>query len=269
MNIRSQILGQNGLAKSPLVCIKNPKGARSDDLMSIRVQRQESRQVDTRLERRFSLVSEKSRVSRDRGAHDVQLLNVCGAGAMVTSTFEPALWERLELHLGEHGTIDCSVVWIKNGRIGLEFAVETRLDCAEDEQASLLREVIHRHFPEVHFEAPDRPEARTSDEHRQEFRHAFAWSGTLHCEYGSTPARLRNISPDGALIETSFELMAGAEPFLDLGAAGSIAGTIVWAEGNQSGLKFHRRFDVGLLARAKPELVGRANNIIQFGSPRR
>ena len=265
MNIRSQIHGQVGLAESPLVRVKSPKGARADDLLSIRVLRHESRQADSRLERRFPLVSEKSKVCRERAAHEVQLLNLCSAGAMITAPFEPALFERLALHLGEHGTVDCSVVWVKNGRIGLEFAKETRLDCPEDEQGAVLREVILRHFPDTEFEAAEHVDPQ---DHRGEYRHAFVWSGTLHCEYGSTPARLRNISPDGAMIETSFELAAGAEPFLDLGAAGSIFGTIVWADGNQSGLRFHERFDVGLLARAKPELSGAGGNIIQFGSNR-
>ena len=263
MNIRSHIHGQVGLAESPLVRVKSPKGARADDLLSIRVLREQSRQADSRLERRFPLVSEKSQVCRDRAAHEVQLLNLCSAGAMIAASFEPALWERLELHLGEHGSIDCSVVWIKNGRIGLEFAKETRLDCPEDEQALLLREVILRHFPQAQFETVEHPD---SDEHRHEFRHALVWSGTLHCEYGSTPARLRNISADGAMIETAFELAAGAEPFLDLGAAGSIFGTIIWADGNQSGLRFHERFDIKLLARAKPELSTAGRNIVQFGS---
>jgi hypothetical protein len=265
MNIRSQIYGQNGLAESPLVCVKSPKGARADELLSIRVRREQSRQADTRTERRFPLVSEKTQVSRERATHDVQLLNLCSAGAMITAAFEPMLWDRVELHLGEHGMIDCSVVWIRNGRIGLEFARETRLDCAEDEQAALIGEVIHRHFPEAVFEAAHDLDEPDSDEHRHEFRHAFIWSGTLHCEYGSTPARLRNISPDGAMIETSFELAARAEPYLDLGEAGSVFGTIIWAEGNQSGLKFHERFDMSRLAYAKPKLSGDSENVVRFG----
>jgi PilZ domain len=269
MNIRSQVFGQNGLAESPLVCVKSPKGARADELLSIRVRREHSRHADTRQERRYPLVSEKTQVGSKRATHDIQLLNVCSAGAMITAPFEPALWDRLELHLGEHGTIDSSVVWIKNGRIGLEFARETRLDCAQDAQGSLLREVIHRHFPEAEFEAREVQETRDPDENRHEFRHAFIWSGTLHCEYGSTPARLRNVSPDGALIETSFELAPGADPFLDLGKAGSVFGTIVWSKGNHSGLKFHERFDITRLANARPHLRSDAGNVVRFGPPRR
>lgn len=268
MNIRSQVYGHTGLAESPLVCVKKPKGARADDLLSIRVKREECRQADTRLERRFPLISEKTQITRERSAHEVQLLNVCSAGAMIGASFEPLLWDRLELHLGEHGAVDCSVVWIRNGRIGLEFDRETRLDCAEDEQGALLREIIRRHFPQTEFEAPPALEAEDSNENRSEFRHVFVWSGTLHCEYGSTAARLRNISPDGAMIETSFELAAGAEPFLDLGEAGSVFGTIMWTEGHHAGLKFHERFDMSRLAYAKPGLTG-DGSIVSFGAHKR
>ncbi len=266
MNIRSQIYGQRGPAESPLVRAKKPNGVRADDLLSIPVRREQSRQADTRLERRYPLVSEKTQVDSDCAAHEVQLLNICSAGAMITAAFEPTLWDRLELHLSEHGVIDCSVVWIKNGRVGLEFARETRLDCAEDDQGALLREVILRHFPEAEFHGRADLEAPDSSENRGEFRHPFVWSGTLHCEYGSTAARLRNVSPDGAMVETSFELAPGAEPYLDLGEAGSVFGTIVWAEGNQSGLKFHERFDMSRLVYAKPQLSSDGETVVRIKS---
>ena len=266
MNIRSKIYGQSGPAESPLVCVKSPTGARADDMLSIPVVRQQSRHSDTRLEHRFPLAGETTTVTRRGSEHDVRVVNVCGGGAMITAAFEPVLWEPLELHLGEHGTVECSVIWMKHGRLGLEFANETRVDCEEDEQGALVREVIRRHFPEARFETPSEVEAADSDEHRGELRHPFVWSGTLHCEYGSTPAQLRNISPDGAMVETSFELTAGAEPYLDLGEAGSIFATVVWSIGDQSGLKFHVPFDMGRLAHAKPELSNDGADLIRFGS---
>ena len=79
---------------------------------------------------------------RDGKLHEVRVVNVCGGGAMITAAFSPMLWEQLQLNLGEHGSVLCSVIWIRNGRLGLEFAEETRLDCADDEQAALVREVI-------------------------------------------------------------------------------------------------------------------------------
>jgi hypothetical protein len=267
MNIRSKIFGQNGPAESPLVCVKTPKGVRPDELLSIPVAREQSRHADTRAEHRFPLAGETSVVLRGEAEHDVRIVNVCGGGAMITAAFEPMLWERLVLHLGEHGTVECSVIWIKHGRIGLEFAEATRLDLPEDERAALVRDVVLRHFPEARFETPKHIAASDEDEeeHRSGARVPFIWSGTLHCEYGSTPARLRNISPTGAMIETSFELAPGAEPYLDLGEAGSLFGTIVWAQGDQSGLKFHERFDMARLAHAKPELSAESASLVRFG----
>ena len=84
--------------------------------------------------------------------HDVQLINVSGGGAMISADFEVLPWDRLDLHLGDHGTIECAVLWVKDGRLGLEFAQETRLDCSADEQAELLRDVIKRNFPEAEFD---------------------------------------------------------------------------------------------------------------------
>lgn len=265
MNIREKIFGQEGLVESPLVRVKNPRGATADALLSIPVLRQQARTSDTRLEYRFLLAGETTTVTRKGAVHDVRLVNVCGGGAMITAGFEPALWERLELNLGEHGSVECSVIWMRQGRLGLEFAHETRLGCDEDEQGELLREVIHRHFPEAQFEAPVPAEEADEHEHRRELRHPFFWSGTLHCEYGSTPVRLRNISPEGAMIETSFEMAPGAEPYLDLGEAGSIFGTIVWAAGDQSGLEFHERFDLALLARTKPQLSAGSAPLVRLG----
>src|SRR6185312_4754020 len=87
--------------------------------------------------------------------------NLSGGGAMLACGFELKLWDRLQLHLGENGTIDCAVRWLKGDRVGLEVAHETRLDCSADEQAVLLREVIARSFPEVEFEVS--PEAAPAD----------------------------------------------------------------------------------------------------------
>ena len=72
-------------------------------------------------------------------SHAVQLVNLSGGGAMVAADFAPMLWDRVELHLGENGTVECAVRWLKGGRIGLEFAHETRLDCSADEQPRCLR----------------------------------------------------------------------------------------------------------------------------------
>ena len=172
-------------------------------------------------------------------AHSVKLVNLSGGGAMVAADFEPMLWDRVELHLGENGTVECAVRWIKGGRIGLEFAHETRLDCSADQQAAVLREVIARTFPDLEFEVPAEPAAPVvleNGDQRADGRHPLIWSGVIHHDFQSCPVRLRNISETGAMIECNGPLHVGAEPLLELGEGVSIFTTVAWIVGDQAGL---------------------------------
>src|SRR5258705_12128377 len=240
MNIRSKIFG-NGKDgdDSPLVQSKKPKGAKADALHSIAVAREVTRKADTRDEDRHRLPDEQVRVTYKDGDYEVQLVNLSGGGAMVACDFEPKLWDRLQLHLGENGTIDCAVRWIKGDRIGLEFAHETRLDCSADKQAAVLREVIVRSFPDIEFEAPaETVETPDYDEQRDGRRHPLIWSGMIHHDFDSTQIRLRNISSTGAMIECSAPLRVGAEPLLELGDHVQIETNVARVFGDTAGLRF-------------------------------
>ena len=256
MNIRAKIFGGKE-DESPLVQAKSPKGARADELNSIAVRREETRRADTREGDRHRLPDEQVRVSRDGAMHDVQLINLSGGGAMIAGPFEPMLWEQVELHLGEHGMIECAVRWIRGGRLGLEFAHETRLDCSPGERASVLRAVIARSFPDVEIEAPPAAvaESPVSDEHRGDRRHPLIWSGVLHHDFQSTPCRLRNISETGAMVECASPLRVGGEPMLELGEEVQLSTTVAWAVGDTAGLRFTKPFDLTLLAGARPDVA--------------
>jgi len=257
MNIRSKIFGGgNGEDESPVVASKKPKGAKPDALHSIAVAREVTRQADTRDEDRHRLPDEQVRVTYKNRDHQVQLVNLSGGGAMVACGFAPKLWDRLQLHLGENGTIDCAVRWIKGDRIGLEFAHETRLDCSADKQAAVLREVIAKSFPDIEFDAPtETVETPDFDEQRDGRRHPLIWSGLIHHDFQSTPIRLRNISSTGAMIECSIPLRVGAEPLLELGDQVQIPTSVAWVFGDTAGLRFASEFDLSNLARARPELA--------------
>jgi hypothetical protein len=257
MNIRSKIFGGGkSEEESPVVQAKKPRGAKADALHSISVAREVTRQADTRDEDRHRLPDEQVRVTYKDRDHQVQLVNLSGGGAMVASDFEPKLWDRLQLHLGENGTIDCAVRWIKGDRIGLEFAHETRLDCSADKQAAVLREVIVRSFPDLEFAVPeDAVETPDYDEQRGGRRHPLIWSGLIHHDFQSTPIRVRNISSTGAMIECSAPLRVGAEPMLELGDSVQIATTVAWVFGDTAGLRFAREFDLTNLARSRPDLA--------------
>ena len=258
MNIRSKIFGsgKNG-DESPIVQSKAPKGAKADALHSIAVSRETTRKADTRDEDRHRLPDEQVGATYKGRKHTVQLVNLSGGGAMVAADFVPKLWDRLQLHLGENGTIDCAVRWLKGDRIGLEFAHETRLDCSADKQAAVLRDVIARSFPDIAFDgAPAEAVAETNyDELRGDRRHPLIWSGLIHHDFQSTPIRLRNISSTGAMIECSAPLRVGAEPMLELGDHVQISTTVAWVFGDTAGLRFQSEFDLANLARSRPDLA--------------
>jgi hypothetical protein len=257
MNIRAKIFGGK-TEESPILTAKAPKGAKADTLNSIAVAREEFRRGDTRDGDRHRLPDEQVRVTHAGADHDVTLINLSGGGAMIAGTFEPMLWDRVELHLGENGTIECAVRWLKGGRVGLEFAHETRLDCSAVERVAVLRAVIAKSFPEVEFDASEveTPEiARPGEEHRCDSRHPLIWSGNLHHDFQTTRCRLRNISETGAMIEAGAALRVGTEPMLELGEGLQLDTIVAWVAGDTAGLRFARPFDLTLLAGARPEIA--------------
>jgi hypothetical protein len=60
---------------------------------------------------------------------------------------------------------------------------------------------------------------------------------TLSCAAGSTPVRVRNLSPSGALVEGSVLPLAGARMRLSRGNLHS-AGEVVWSADGRAGLRF-------------------------------
>jgi hypothetical protein len=121
MQIRTRNHGIAPSANSPLVAVKQPKGARADQLLSIPVIRKQGRCSDMRVQARSATAAQSARVSWKGAAHGARLINCCDNGAMIEAGFEPELWDRLELVNDNHST-PCNVVWIKQGRIGLQFA---------------------------------------------------------------------------------------------------------------------------------------------------
>lgn len=257
MNIRAKILGGASSPGEPVLSAKKkPKGTRVDSLDNL-IEREESRTKHSRFEDRHRLLSEAVRVTRGTATSDVELINVSGGGAMISGDINLMLWDKVDLHLGENGSVECVVRWVRDGRFGLEFAHETRIDCGADQQAAVLREVIRRSFPDLEFEADlSRQEGHNGPEGRGERRHPLVWSGLLHHDYQSTPIRVRNISATGAMIECAELLTVGSEPFLELGKDLSVSATVAWVLGDQAGLRFSSPFELHDLARSRPQLAG-------------
>lgn len=255
MNIRAKILGGASASDASILRSKRRKGASVEALDSL-IEREEARTNHSRSEDRHRLLDETVTIKKNSSVREVQLINVSGGGAMIGGDIDLMLWDRLELQLGENGTVECVVRWLRNGRYGLEFAHETRIDCGADQQANVLREVIRRSFPDLEFEAELDPEiSHAGPEGRGERRHPLVWSGILHHDYQSTPIRIRNISATGAMIECSSVLTIGSEPLLELGDELSISAKVAWVHGDQAGLLFDRPFDLHDLARARPQVT--------------
>jgi hypothetical protein len=264
MNIRAKVYGGASAAEEPILRAKQPKGAKADTLHSIPLARQATRLSNSRGEDRHRLTDETTRISWNGSDLEVELLNLSGGGAMIAGGFEPLLWDRVDLHLGHNGTIECAVRWIRDGRIGLEFAHETRLDWPSNQVATVLRHVIERTFPHItfnHSESPPEPEPapEADDELRIAKRHPLIWNAQLHHDYQSDDVRIRNISSTGAMIETTARVRVGAEPLLELSDAVSVSATVEWAVGDQVGLRFHRDFDMHLLVESRPTVAPASN----------
>lgn len=262
MNIRAKIYGGVQAAEEPLLPPKQPKGAKAAELHSIAVPRESRQRSNSRGEDRHRLTEEGARVTYDGRNYDVELINLSGGGAMIAGTLTPMLWEHVNLHLGNHGDIECAVRWIRDGRLGLEFAHETQLGWPSDQVATVLRHVIARTFPHIAFEKPDEmpesgPQPAVTDDGRRAPRHPLIWNGVLHHDYQSTDVRIRNISETGAMIETDQKVRVGTEPLLELTESVSLSATVEWAVGDQVGLRFHSPFDMRMLAEARPSVAAK------------
>jgi hypothetical protein len=266
-SFRSAILSGKGLRTDPIVRDKTERGAKTDDLSSVEVPREETRTHNQRDDDRHRLDQETASARFEGEEHEVDLINLSGGGAMIRADFQPRLWERVDLKFAEGAEIECAVRWLRGDRIGLEFAHETRIDCDPDVRDALLLDVIHRSFPGATIgstkEAPalEQAESGSDDDdsiansRRTERRHPLIWSGEIFYNHSREKVRLRNISEHGTMIESPVSYRQGAELLLDMGDAGQLFATVSWTCGDKAGLKFAQPFDLKLLGSVKPEVA--------------
>jgi hypothetical protein len=268
-NFRKAVLTGQSLKGDPVVQQKSKRGAIEDDLSSVEVPRGEARSQDHRDDDRHRLDQETATARFDGEQHPVDLINLSGGGAMIRADFKPRLWERVDLIFAEGAEIECAVRWLRDNRVGLEFAHETRIDCDPEVRDQLLLDVIRRSFANVAIEiakpepkpvkaasAPTEAEEDVvANSRRTERRHPLVWMGQVFYNHDSEKVRLRNISENGALIESPVAYPLGAEIYLDLDAAGQHFATVSWVFGDKVGLKFKDPFDLRVLLKSKPEVA--------------
>ncbi len=84
---------------------------------------------------------------------------------------------------------------------------------------------------------------RSAAAQRQAARRSVYYSAVLTIRELNMRCRVKDLSPVGALIETSVPLWAPVECTLDVPKIGKITGALVWSDGKRSGLAFDRMLD--------------------------
>lgn len=241
-------------ASGPVMPAKKSRGTDGDILTGLQVERKESRTHNQRAESRELLASEEVGLTVGRRAYVVDLLNLSGGGAMIRTNVPLKLWKQVHLELGDGGSVECFVRWIRGDRVGLEFAHETQVGGDTAKRDAMLLATIEHNFPEV-TGTEDAEPAAAEAQRRAGLRHPLIWSGEILYDHESTRVRLRNVSETGAMVDSSKALPEGAEILLDLGGGGQHFATVSWSRGDQLGLKFQRPFDIACMAQAKPEVA--------------
>jgi hypothetical protein len=257
---RSTILGGGVPAPAtPLVSVKQGGASDGDNIGSVAIERNVARTADHRGDDRHRLARDPAVITFKKKRFDANLVNLSGGGAMIEAAITPRLWDRVDLHLGEGSPIECAVRWLRGGRIGLEFAHETRIECAPEKRDAVLLDVIRRSFPDLAPTVPmivaDAAPAAAPASRRSAVRHPLIWNGTILWQHDVHTVRLRNISASGALIDSQVDFPEGVELLLDLGASGQYFANVSWSRGGQAGLLFREPFDVSVLAATKPEVA--------------
>ena len=249
----------------PLMPGKQPLGAdEAKGLGSVSVARDTVRNVNHRDDDRHRLQAEVATVKVGRRKHKVDLVNLSGGGAMIRIDAALAMWQKVHLGLGDCLPVECAVCWIRGDRIGLEFAHETQIVGDADTRNAMLLDVLKRSFPESAVAVRSQVESPTSGgsadeptgaQRRTDLRHPLIWWGQIHFNHESTRVRLRNISEQGALVDSDVAFACNAEVLLDLGGAGQHFATVTWSRGDQVGLQFASSFNIALLSKVKPEVA--------------
>jgi len=252
----------------PLMPGKQPLGAdEAKGLGSVSVPRDTVRNVNHRDDDRHRLQAEVSTLKVGRRKHQVDLVNLSGGGAMIRTDVALAMWQKVHLGLGDCLPVECAVRWVRGDRIGLEFAHETQIVGDANTRNAILLDVLKRSFPESAVApvavrqpvAQDKQVAKAAEatgaQRRTKLRHPLIWWGEIHYNHDTKRVRLRNISEQGALVDSDVAFASDAEVLLDLGAAGQHFATVTWSRGDQVGLRFASAFDIALLAKAKPEVA--------------
>ncbi len=252
--LRSAIASGEALRPNGPIAKKTKRAEPKSGLTAIAVKREESRLTNQRREERHRNILEDATIHFRRRKHQVPVINVSSSGVMIESDIEPWIGESVEIQFGQCNRTKCIVRWIRGPRIGLEFNDETTIIGPASIQDFIIRRL--RGGEEASGGEVGTVNAKTN----REPRHNLIWIATLHCNHDSMPCRMRNISSEGAMLETTHEFAVGTEVLLDLEEAGTAFAKVQWANGAQIGLKFDAKFNLKNLTKCSPTAASVAAN---------
>lgn len=243
--LRTAIASGQGLRPNGPIATKTKRPEPKGGLAAISVKREESRLTNQRREERHRNILEDATVYFRRRKHQVPVVNVSSNGVMIQTDIEPWIGESLEIQFGECNRTKCVVRWIREDRMGLEFNDETTIIGPASIQDFIIRRLRGD-------ESGPSGDAVPGAQANREPRHNLIWIATLHWNHDSIPVKLRNISSEGAMLETSHHFPVGSEVLLDLEEAGTAFAKVRWGKGGQIGVKFDSRFNLKNLTKCTP-----------------
>jgi hypothetical protein len=214
--------------------------AEGASLAALAIPRNEARSSNQRGEDRHLNVADRAELRFRGRKHDVAVMNVSRHGAMIAAPIEPRIGERMQIRFEGLNRTDCTVRWVRGGRMGLEFSQETVVIAP-----AAVKELIVAGRREG--EQPTLEERIAARAPRQ----SLLWKAVLHWDHGTFKVRIRNISAEGAMLEGAGELAVDTGIVLDLGDGGAVSGIVRWARSGQFGIRFDGRFDMRRLVRAE------------------
>ena len=243
--LRSALASGEALRPNGPVAKKTKRAEAKGGLTAIAVKREESRLTNQRREERHRNILEDATVYFRRRKYQVPVINVSSNGVMIETDIEPWIGEALEVQFGDCNRTKAVVRWIRGNRMGLEFRDETTIIGPASIQDFIIRRLRGD-------DAPANDVDVSGAKANREPRHNLIWIATLHCNHDSVPVRMRNISTDGAMLETSHNFPVGTEVLLDLEEAGTAFAKVRWAKGGQIGVKFDAKFNLRNLTKCSP-----------------
>lgn len=234
----------NAGARASVLATRSPRQKRRQEdgpsLAALPIPRAETRTSNQRREDRHLNVVDWAEVKFRNRKFEVGVVNVSAHGAMIERAIEPRIGERMQIRFDGCNRTECTVRWLRDGRIGLEFSQETEILASRK-----VRELIVSGRREGEQPPPEQKRERDP-------RQSLLWKAVLHWDHGTLQVRLRNVSAEGAMLEGGGELPADTGVVLDFGEAGAVPGSVRWARGGQIGVQFDHRFDLRNLARPAP-----------------